>query len=56
MADEHSFTISGQLIQPINPTTLNVEMGWYLFQSTVLITLAASIFQLLNRKDGQTGN
>ena len=47
MANEHSFTVSGQLIQPINPTTSTVETGWYLFQSTVLVTLAASIFQQL---------
>ena len=39
----------GQLIQPINPTPLNVETGpgWYLFQSSVLVALAASIFQQL---------
>jgi hypothetical protein len=47
MADEHSFTVPGRLIQPINPTTLTVETDWYLFQSTVLVTLAASIFQQL---------
>jgi hypothetical protein len=47
MADEHSFTVPGRLIQPINPTTSNVGTGWYLFQSTVLVTLAASIFQQL---------
>jgi hypothetical protein len=47
MADENSFTVPGRLIQPINPTTSNVETGWYLFQSTMLVTLAASIFQQL---------
>jgi hypothetical protein len=47
MADEHSFTVPGRLVQPINPTTSNIETGWYLFQSTVLVTLAASIFQQL---------
>jgi hypothetical protein len=49
MAKESSFTVPGRLIQPINPTPLNVEAGpgWYLFQSSVLVALAASIFQQL---------
>ena len=47
MTDENSFTMPGRLIQPINPTISSAETGWYLFQSTVLVTLAASIFQQL---------
>ena len=47
MDEESSFTVPGGLIQPINLTPLNVETGWYLFQSTVLVALAASIFQQL---------
>ena len=47
MAKENSFTVAGGLIQPINPTLWNIETGWYLFQSTVLVVLAASIFQQL---------
>ncbi len=47
MDEENSFTVPGGLIQPINPTPSNVEPGWFLFQSTVLVALAASIFQQL---------
>ena len=47
MAQENSFVVPGRLIQPINPTASNVETGWYLFQSSVLVALAASIFQQL---------
>ncbi|KAF8159962.1 hypothetical protein B0H34DRAFT_674235 [Crassisporium funariophilum] len=38
-----------QLIQPINPTSSEVETNfpWYLFQSTVLVALVASVFQQL---------
>jgi hypothetical protein len=32
MADEHSFTVPGRLVQPINPTTSNIETGWYDFE------------------------
>ena len=47
MAQENSFVVPGRLIQLINPTASNVETGWYLFQSSVLVALAASIFQQL---------
>ena len=54
MPDEKSFSVPGRLIQPVNPTPSSIEMGWYLFQSTFLVVLAASIFQNLtvsNTKD-----
>jgi hypothetical protein len=51
--EEHSFTVPGQLVQSINPATSNaaLSMPFYLLQSTVLIALAASLFQSLTVSD-----
>jgi hypothetical protein len=47
--DEKSFTVPGQLIQPINPkiSMTHPTIPWYLLQGTFLVALAASIFQEL---------
>lgn len=41
--------VHGQLIQSINPTTskTHVHIPFYLLQSSVLVTLTASLFQTL---------
>jgi hypothetical protein len=46
---EHSFTVPGRLIQPINPTTSKTHTGlpFYLLESAVLVALTASLFQSL---------
>ncbi|KAF8173473.1 hypothetical protein BJ912DRAFT_1024864 [Pholiota molesta] len=50
--DEHSFSIPGRLIQPLNPSMSKAhKLGqnpWYLFQSTVLVALAASFMEQLS--------
>jgi len=53
MMDEHSFTVSGRLVQSINPTTSKIPlaMPFYLLQSTVLVALAASLLQSLTVSD-----
>jgi hypothetical protein len=45
--DEHSFTVSGSLVQPINPkvSTTHTNLPWYLLQGTFLVALAASLLQ-----------
>lgn len=45
--DEHSFTVPGSLVQPINPkvSTTHTNLPWYLFQGTFLVALAASLLQ-----------
>jgi predicted membrane channel-forming protein YqfA (hemolysin III family) len=55
MMAEWSFTVSGRLIQSVNPTTLKTHLSipFYLLQSTVLVALTASLFQgltILNLK------
>jgi len=47
--DEQSFTVPGCLIQSVNPTTskIHLSLSFYLLQSTVLVTLTASLFQSL---------
>ena len=53
MANEQSFTVPGHLIQSVNPTTSKamLSMPFYLFQSTVLVALSASLFQILTISD-----
>jgi hypothetical protein len=52
---EQSFTVPGRLIQSINPTiSMNdkdVKNVFYLLESTVLVALAASLFQTLETSD-----
>jgi hypothetical protein len=45
--EERSFMAPGRIIQVINPTisTTHTNMPFYLFQSSVLVALTASIFQ-----------
>jgi len=45
--EERSFTVPGHLIQVVNPTLskTHTNIPFYLFQSSVLIALTASIFQ-----------
>lgn len=46
--EERSFMVPGRLIQVVNPTissTHIVDMPFYLFQSSMLVALTASIFQ-----------
>jgi len=45
--EEQTFTVPGRLIQPVNPSlsATHTHIPFYLFQSPVLIALAASIFQ-----------
>lgn len=49
--DKFSFTVPGRLIQPLNPSTskthLPGQIPWYLFQSTILVALAASLMEQL---------
>jgi hypothetical protein len=49
MMPERSFTVPGRLIQSVNPTTSKTHLSipFYLFQSTVLVALTASLFQNL---------
>ena len=44
---ERSFTVPGRLIQVVNPTlsVTHTDIPFYLFQSSVLVALTASIFQ-----------
>ena len=44
---EHSFTVPGHLIQVVNPTisVTHTNLPFYLFQSSVLVALTASIFR-----------
>ena len=53
MMPERSFTVPGRLIQSVNPTTSKTHLSipFYLLQSTVLVTLAASLFQSLSVSD-----
>lgn len=50
---EQSFTVPGCLIQSVNPTTSKTHLSipFYLLQSTVLVALAASLFQSLSVSD-----
>ena len=50
---EQSFTVPGRLVQSINPTisTKDIQDIFYLLESTVLVALAASIFQTLEDSD-----
>ncbi|KAF8155871.1 hypothetical protein B0H34DRAFT_798966 [Crassisporium funariophilum] len=47
--DKQLFTVPGRLIQPINPalSKTHIHIPFYLFQSTVLVALTASLFQSL---------
>jgi hypothetical protein len=49
--DECSFTVPGRLVQPVNPliskSHLPSQIPWFLFQSTVLVALAASLSEQL---------
>jgi len=51
--EEQSFTVPGRLIQPVNPSLsmTHTDIPFYLFQSPVLIALAASVFQGLMVSD-----
>jgi len=51
--NEHSYTVPGRLVQSINPMTSKIPltMPFYLLQSTVLVTLTASLFQSLTVSD-----
>jgi hypothetical protein len=46
---ERSFTVTGRLIQVVNPTLskTHTNIPFYLFQSSVLIALTASIYRRL---------
>ncbi|KAF8962782.1 hypothetical protein BDZ97DRAFT_2020851, partial [Flammula alnicola] len=46
---ERSFTVPGALIGPVNPTlsSSHTDVPWYLFESSVLVALAASLTQEL---------
>jgi len=45
---EHSFTVPGRLIQPVNPTVSKTTgLPFYLLESAVLVALTASLFQSL---------
>jgi len=50
---EQSFTVPGRLIQSLNPTTskTHLTIPFYLLESTVLVALAASLFQSLTISD-----
>lgn len=52
---EHSSTIPGRLIQSVNPSLSEAHIGtglpFYLFQSTFLVALTASLFQSLTVSD-----
>lgn len=50
---EHSSTVPGRLIQSINPSLSETHAGipFYLFQSTFLVALTASLFQSLTLYD-----
>ena len=51
--EEHSFIVPGRIVQSINPITSNIalSMPFYLLQSSVLVALAASLFQSLTVTD-----
>ncbi|KAF4612577.1 hypothetical protein D9613_012728 [Agrocybe pediades] len=54
MLTEHSFTVPGYLVQPINPTLSVTARGagsspFYLMQSTFLVAMSASLFQALQK-------
>ena len=53
MMTEQSFTVPGHLIQSLNPTTskTHLTIPFYLLESTVLVALAASLFQSLTISD-----
>jgi len=46
---EHSFMVSGRLIQVMNPTlsVTHTDIPFFLFQSSILVALTASIFRSL---------
>ena len=54
---EHSSTVPGRLIQSVNPTLSETHtdtasgLPFYLFQSTFLVALTASLFQSLTVSD-----
>jgi hypothetical protein len=49
---EHSFTVPGRLIQPVNPTVSKTTgLPFYLLESAVLVALTASLFQSLAVSD-----
>ncbi|KJA25396.1 hypothetical protein HYPSUDRAFT_53262 [Hypholoma sublateritium FD-334 SS-4] len=47
---ERSFTVPGALIGPVNPalSTTHTDIPWYMFQSSVLVALVASLMQDLS--------
>ena len=51
--EEKSFSVPGKLIQSVDPTlsVVHKNMPFYLFESTVIVALAASIFQSLTVSD-----
>ena len=53
MMEEHSFIVPGRIVQSIDPVTSNIalSMPFYLLQSSVLVALAASLFQSLTVTD-----
>ncbi|KAG6848163.1 hypothetical protein H0H93_002810, partial [Arthromyces matolae] len=53
LPSERTFTISGALIQCVNPTMLSSDSSnsYYLFQSSSLLALATTIHQLMRAKD-----
>jgi len=54
--NEHSFTVPGQLVQPVNPTisTQIAHSTFYLFDSRMLVALAASLLEYLGTMDLKT--
>jgi hypothetical protein len=50
-SNKFSFTVPGRLIQPLNPSMSKThcpgQVPWFLFQSTVLVALAASLIEQL---------
>jgi len=48
--EEHTFTVPGRLIQAINPSVSMQDLNkpFYLLESTVLVALAASLFEYLS--------
>ena len=51
--EEKSFSVPGKLIQSVDPTlsVTHKNMPFYLFESTVIVALTASIFQSLTVSD-----
>ena len=51
--EEHTFTVPGRLIQPVNPSVSfqDAHKPCYLLESTVLVVLTASLFEYLSVSD-----